>query len=281
VIYEGGGPFPGVIATAEPLGAPDTVLTATVGVNPAAASKLIIGGVPASPLRTILPLVSLAVALLGIAFVIARRRETMALELRARLSEARLGALRRQLQPHFLYNVLNSIAMLARRGDNKAVVAVINQLGDLLRVVLDESPAELVPLREEVAFIERYLALEKVRFQDRLDIVIDVPQELAEERVPAFILQPLVENALRHGIGGVESGGTVTVRARREASHLVLEVADTGRGSGNEAIVEGVGLRNTRARLAELYGESATLETVADAEGFTSSVRFYVMAESP
>ena len=278
-IYSGGGPFPGVISTSEPLGAPDTVLTAVVGVNPAAASQLIIGGVPASPLRTILPLVSLAVVLLGIAFVIARRRETMALELRARLSEAHLGALRRQLQPHFLYNVLNSIAMLARRGDNKAVVSVLNQLGDLLRAVLDESPAELIPLRAEIAFIEKYLALEKVRFQDRLQVLVDVPYELGDQRVPAFILQPLVENALRHGIGAVESGGTVTVRARQEGSYLVLDVADTGRGCGEAAIVEGIGLRNTRARLAEIYGEAATLETTSETTGFRSTVRFRTTAE--
>ena len=172
-----------------------------MSINPASAGNLIIGGLPQSPLRTILPLVSLALALLLIAFYLIRRQETLSLELRARLSEARLTALRGQLQPHFLFNVLNSIAMLARKGDTGAVVTTITQLGELLRTLLRDSRDERVTLEEELSFIRKYLSLESVRFQDRLATTIDCPPNLESARVPAFILQPLVENALRHGIG--------------------------------------------------------------------------------
>ncbi|HVF40426.1 MAG TPA: histidine kinase [Gemmatimonadaceae bacterium] len=252
----------------EPIGEPDTTLTAIVSINPSSASRLIIGGVPQSPIRTVLPLVSLAIALLGLALYLTSRRETAALQLRARLSEARLGALRGQLQPHFLFNVLNSIAMLARKGDNKAVVTTLTRLSDLLRLLLRDSPREEVPLRAELEFITHYLALEKTRFQDQLDIEIDMPDELMDSLVPTLILQPLVENALRHGVGAREGRGRIEIRATRSGDMLRIDVADNGPGlnavarNGDNG---GIGLPNSRERLAQLYHGSASLH-VRDSE---------------
>jgi hypothetical protein len=272
-IYKSGPGFTSWYTAAETLGAPDTTLVARVTINSAAAPDLIIGGLPASPLRTVLPLVSLAIALLALAFYFIRRREILSLELRARLSEARLGALRGQLQPHFLFNVLNSIAMLARKGDNKAVVQSLTQLGELLRSLLRDSPSERVPLREELAFIEQYLALERIRFQDGLDARIESPPELGTALVPTLILQPLVENALRHGVRKVDGQGVVRIRARRDGESLILEVADNGPGFEGVSVSEGIGLSNSRERLAQIYGEEARLELKrANGTGFTATV---------
>ncbi len=240
----------------ESLGAPDTALIVSVSMNPAAARRLIIGGLPPSPVRTILPLVSLAIVLLALALYVARRQETQTLELRARLSEARLAALRGQLNPHFLFNVLNSIAMLARKGDTGQVVQAVTELAGLLRTLLKDSPAERIPLSEELRFIEQYLSLEGIRFQDGLQSSIHTSSDLGKALVPAFILQPLVENALRHGVAQSPEGATVDVRSHRNNGSLVLEVVDTGAGFEGEP-TPGIGLRITRERLAQIYGARA------------------------
>ena len=272
-IYASGPAFASAYSAAEPLGAPDTTLVARVTMNPAAAPGLIIGGLPASPLRTVLPLVSLAIAMLAIAFYLIRRREIQSLEVRARLSEARLGALRGQLQPHFLFNVLNSIAMLARKGDSKAVVQSLTKLGELLRTLLRDSPSERVPLRDEMAFIEQYLALEKIRFQDGLEASVECPPDLDSTLVPTLILQPLVENALRHGVGKQDRTGIIRIRARREGASLVLQVEDNGAGFEAQPVVEGIGLTNTRERLVQIYGDEARLELKrADGQGVSAVV---------
>ena len=254
----------------ESLGAPDTALMVSVSMNPAAAGRLIIGGLPPSPVRTILPLVSLAIALLAFALYLARRQETHTLELRARLSEARLAALRGQLNPHFLFNVLNSIAMLARRGDTDKVVQAVTELADLLRTLLKDSPNERIPLAEELRFIEQYLSLEGIRFQDSLRAVVHAEPELGKALVPAFILQPLVENALRHGVARRPDGGTVNVSSHRQNGSLVLEVADTGAGFFGEPS-QGLGLRITRERLAQIYGASASLKVVSSPDSGTTA----------
>ena len=257
--YRSASSFVSSYVASEPLGAPDTALLARVAINPRAASALVIGGLPQSPIRTVLPLVSLAVLLLAVALYLSRRQETVALELRANLADARLAALRGQLQPHFLFNVLNSIAMLARKGDTKAIVASVTGLGELLRMVLRDSPKECIPLREELAFIEKYLALERFRFQDQLETTIDCPANLESARVPAFILQPLVENALRHGVGKLEGKGVITIRARQADSSLHVEVIDNGPGPGAKT-EGGIGLSNSRERLAGTYGARARIE---------------------
>jgi LytS/YehU family sensor histidine kinase len=179
-----------------------------------------------------------------------RAREVEAARLEARFAEAQNLALRMQLQPHFLFNTLNSVSALIHANPEGAD-RMIGRLGDFLRMTLDASPDHLVPLRKELAFIEAYLAIERVRFQERLQVRVEVPLELMGARVPSFILQPLVENALKHGIAGRSLGGTLIVRARKDTEFLVLEVQDDGEGFVAER--EGVGLSSVRARLGLLY----------------------------
>lgn len=195
-----------------------------------------------------------------------------------RMAEARLHALRMELNPHFLFNTLNAVSGLVRRGENGRAVTTLAHLGDLLRATLDRTVAPVVPLGEELAILQHYVDLEQVRLGDRLEVRIDVPQELDGALVPSLALQPLVENAIRHGIAQRAGPGRVTVRGRREGEQLTLEVRDTGRGlspGGNGRAPAGVGLSNTRARLEHLYGSAAGL-TLEDAEGGGAVARLWL-----
>jgi signal transduction histidine kinase len=197
----------------------------------------------------------------------AREREIQAARLAAQLSEARLGALRMQLHPHFLFNSLNAITVLVRDGDNTSASRMLELLSDLLRQVLSKDEPHEAALAEEIEFIDRYLAIEQIRFCDRLRPRIEVDKAIAQAAAPRFILQPLIENALRHGIARRASAGIVQVSAHRQGGQLVLTVRDDGPGLPPAAEVStGVGLSNTRARLAALYGDQASLE-VSDAPG--------------
>jgi signal transduction histidine kinase len=197
----------------------------------------------------------------------ARERETLAARLEAQLSEARLGALRMQLNPHFLFNSLNAITVLVRDGNNDAASRMLELLSDVLRLVLHTGGGHETALSQELEFLERYLAIEQVRFSDRLRPRIAVDASMAQAAVPQFLLQPLVENALRHGIARRADAGLVEIGGRREGDRLVLTVRDDGPGLPAAPYADaGVGLSNTRARLAALYGGAATLE-VANAEG--------------
>jgi signal transduction histidine kinase len=178
-----------------------------------------------------------------------KAREVEAARLEARFAEAQNLALRMQLQPHFLFNTLNSVSALVH-ADPDAADRMIGRLGDFLRVTLDASPDQLVPLRKELAFIESYLAIERIRFQDRLEVRVEVTPDLLDAKVPSFILQPLVENALKHGLSD-RPRGVLTLRARRDSDLLVLEVQDDGEGFVADR--EGLGLSNVRARLGLLY----------------------------
>ncbi len=200
-------------------------------------------------------------------FAQARERETHAARLAAQLSEARLGALRMQLHPHFLFNTLNSITVLVRDRDTAAASRMLELLSDVLRQVLRTGEAHETALLHEVEFLERYLAIEQVRFSDRLRPHIQIDPAVAHAAVPRFLLQPLVENALRHGIDRRAAAGLLQVSAHREGGHLVLAVRDDGPGLPTTPdAVTGLGLSNTRARLAALYGGGATLD-VANAKG--------------
>jgi hypothetical protein len=177
-----------------------------------------------------------------------------AAELEGRLLRARLDALRTQLQPHFLFNTLNAVSVLVRKGEGPAAVQAIADLGDLLRVALDAAGTEEIELGDELAFVERYLDLERLRFGDRLAVRVDVPAELRVAGVPSLVLQPLVENALKHGLARRAEPGRVEIVARRRGEALELEVRDDGAGpaAGWER-GGGVGLANLRARLAQLF----------------------------
>jgi LytS/YehU family sensor histidine kinase len=187
----------------------------------------------------------------------AAERAVAAARLAERLAAARLDGLRAQLQPHFLFNTLNTLAVLARRGDGAAVDRALVDLGDLLRASLDTGERAEVRLAEELAFVDRYVGLQRLRFPDRLDIAWSVAEDARGAFVPALVLQPLVENAIEHGLARAQ-GGRVEIAARRDGDALEILVADDGPGFGGEAR-EGVGLANTRERLALLYGPRGSL----------------------
>jgi len=181
-----------------------------------------------------------------------------ALALRASLSEARLEALSAQLEPHFLFNALNSVSSLMVE-DPRAAQSMLARLGDLLRATLRTDRNQRIPLADEVEVLRLYLELERVRHEDRIEVRLEVPPECEETEVPPFLLQPLVENAFRHGLGGREQGGRVWVRAAREGESVRIEVGDDGEGADRSLLKEGIGLSNTRKRLQQLYGGEASL----------------------
>lgn len=189
-----------------------------------------------------------------------RERELAASQLETQLAQADLRALRMQLHPHFLFNALHTIAALVRTGDQKNAVRVTAGLGSLLRRMLDEARDQEVPLHQELDFIRSYLEIEQLRFPDRLSIAIDAPARVKEAMVPQFILQPLVENAIRHGIAPHRSAGSVSIAAEPLGARLRLTVRDDGAGLSSRIPAYGVGLTNTRARLTGLYGDECGLE---------------------
>ena len=208
----------------------------------------------------------------GAALVLHRRyrdRELATARLQAELSAAKLEALRGQLQPHFLFNSLHSIAALARAGDTAGVVRLIAGFSDILRHLLTTGERRL-PLRDELELVERYLDIQRVRFADRLNVSIDVAPDVADARVPLLIVQPLVENALRHGLAQRVEPGVVTVRAQRENGATRIDVEDSGVGLPADWSLEstgGTGLRNLASRLAAEFGGAASLQVAPRANG--------------
>lgn len=194
-----------------------------------------------------------------------RRARAMALrtsELKAQLVNAELSALRMQLHPHFLFNTLNAIAALVRAGEDKRAVTMIARLSDLLRVALEGPGEQVVPLAQELKTLDLYLSIEEVRFPDRLSVHREIDPALHTVMVPNLILQPLVENAIGHGIAPLAQGGRVRIRAKREGDMLILEIEDNGAGLPEGFSLESqcsVGLGNTRARLIQLYGDAQSL----------------------
>lgn len=201
----------------------------------------------------------------------AQERERRTLSLQAGLAKARLSALRMQLQPHFLFNSLNAIAELVHK-DPDAADDMLVALASLLRLTLETSGEQELPLSRELEFVKRYLAIEHVRLGDRLQVAFDLAPETQEALVPAFLLQPLVENAVRHGLEAQAEPGRLRISAIRRGSDLLLTVFDSGPGlRADKPLREGIGLANTRARLDELYGAAGTLE-LRMAEGFAVEV---------
>jgi hypothetical protein len=190
-------------------------------------------------------------------------------ERESQLAEARLGALRMQLQPHFLFNSLNAVSVVVRDRDPATAGRVLEQLSEMLRRVMRTGGPPEVALGEELDFVRRYLAIEEVRFPDRLRPVFEVDPALERAAVPELILQPLAENAIRHGLARRTAATVLRVAARRDGDDLVLTVTDDGPGPGAaaEAGAEGVGLSNTRERLRTLYGDRARLTLTATPGG--------------
>ena len=214
--------------------------------------------------------------LLGIAHAVLyharyRERERAPERLAAGLAEARLQALKMQLQPHFLFNTLNAISALIPT-DAKPARRMLARLGDLLRISLEHEETQEVTLREELAFLEPYLEIQQARLEDRLTVVMKIAPETLDARVPHLILQPLVENAIRHGIAPRIEPGRVEISATRGADDRVLhlEVRDDGRGVDRDNQVRnrrGMGLTNIRSRLEQLYDTAHRFELVNHAEG--------------
>ena len=229
-----------------------------------------LGRYVASWLFTTLPFgVAVYLAVVGIEhairyFVEARERATHVAELSEQLASARLAAVEARLNPHFLFNTLNTVTVLVRDGERTAATRVIEQLSDVLRRTLGRSPSPQVALAEELELVRQYLAIEEARFSDRLRPQIEVEPALLGAAVPSFALQHLVENAVRHGISRRTDAGRVVVRARRDGEMLELTVEDDGAGLGPDiAPARGHGIENTRERLRGLYGDRASLELTA------------------
>jgi len=214
----------------------------------------------------------------------AKARELTSARLQESLTQARLAALRGQLNPHFLFNTLNAITTMALKREHDNVVVTLGYLSELLRVSLDDRLPQEVALADELELLERYLEIQRIRFGDRLTITRDIDDEALGALVPIMILQPLAENAIVHGIAPVTGPGELRLRAARRNGDLVLEVSDTGPGFSPSAqpngthdgrnangglgrSAGGIGLTNTRARLAQLYGEQSSLALGDEAGG--------------
>lgn len=193
------------------------------------------------------------------AIAAAQKRATENAELRGRLSEAHLQALRLQLQPHFLFNTLHAASALIDSRPSSAR-RILTDLGDLLRASLDRGSEPEVALRRELDLLQRYLDIQRIRFGDRLAFRVEAPSECLDLAVPVMMLQPLVENAIRHGLADRPGVGEVRVTAETRGSVLKILVADDGVGLTAGGLREGVGLGNTRARLERLYGSASGLE---------------------
>jgi two-component system, LytTR family, sensor kinase len=208
----------------------------------------------------------------------ARTQELTASRLQTNLAEARLQMLVAQFEPHFLFNTLNAISVLALEGRNDAVVEMLSRLSELLRVSLDGNRPPEVTLGMEMQFVTDYLEIQRIRFSDRLTLAKDIAGEVADALVPSMILQPLVENAVVHGIAQRRGPGCVTVRATRHEDSLMLEVSDTGPGfriTETNGGARGLGLATTRARLEQLYGARQRVECV-DLPAGGASVRIFL-----
>jgi two-component system LytT family sensor kinase len=200
-----------------------------------------------------------------------RESELQASQLAAQLAEAQLQALKMQLHPHFLFNTLHSISSLLSR-DTEAARRMIARLGDFLRLTLENSGAQEVQLRDELDFLKCYLDIEGIRFYDRLEVRMEVDPQALSARVPNLILQPIVENAIRHGIAPRSTPGMIEIKAQRSGEMLRLEIKDNGPGmpvevGSNRVGKRGIGLSNTQSRLRQLYGSASSFELMNDARG--------------
>lgn len=206
-----------------------------------------------------------------------RSEQEQLMELRTELQATQLNALKKQLQPHFLFNTLNTVSALMDENVH-AARKVLSRLGQLLRVALDSSRLDHVTLEQELDHIDNYLGIETERFRDRLQVHYDVPAELMRTPVPAMMLQPLVENAIKHGPGGDQERMEITIRASMHAQRMELAVEDNGKGCedvSNAMDRGGIGLRNVEHRIRLLYGEQGGLVISSNpGDGFRACISF-------
>jgi len=190
------------------------------------------------------------------------RQRTETARLNEELSKAQLAALRRQMEPHFMFNTLNSIAGLVRDQRNDAAVSMIVGLSEFLRRASEDSHRSQVTLAEEVEYLKRYLGIQKVRFGERLQVSIDIPADLLQTQVPNLLLQPLVENGIKHGVAKRLAGGTIRVVGARRNGALCLSVYNDGPSLPTEgqAAHNGIGIDNLRTRLQILHGSESALQ---------------------
>jgi LytS/YehU family sensor histidine kinase len=221
-------------------------------------------------------------ALVGIvqgrdALSLAHHRELQVEEHKAAFVQAQLQNLRTQLQPHFLFNTLNTVASLMHY-DLASADRMINRLSELLRISLQEAGKPMVSLRQEMSFIEAYLQIEKIRFEHRLRVAWAIPESLHDHPIPSFLLQPLVENAIKYGVAPRTSGGSIVIRAYAKDDALLLEVEDDAPEAlpGKEGF--GIGLSNTRARLETLFGIRQKFELVRAGTGTIARIRLPLSA---
>jgi two-component system LytT family sensor kinase len=197
-----------------------------------------------------------------------RERELVTSKLEAQLATSRLQVLKMQLHPHFLFNTLNAISELIYK-DRESAERMIGDLSDLLRISFEKLEVQEISLKQELEFLKKYLEIEQMRFHDRLKVEMEISPETLDACVPNMILQPLVENAIKHGIAPRSTGGKIQIGAHRNNGSLELSVSDNGIGvpfNDVEHLTEGVGLSNTRRRLRHLYGEGHKFDLRAEAE---------------
>ncbi|MEO9802778.1 MAG: histidine kinase [Reichenbachiella sp.] len=176
------------------------------------------------------------------------------------LKNAELNALKMQIQPHFLFNTHNAIATLLRSGKTKPALDMLLKLSDLLRVSLNSFDHQLIPLREEIAFVKNYLDIEKVRFEDRLTIEYDISEEVLDLEVPVFSFQPLIENGIKHGVSKNMNDSLIKISAIQDNGHLTIKIFNTGEWQSKESEDGGIGLSNVRGRLENLFEDQASLD---------------------
>ena len=194
-----------------------------------------------------------------------RQKEAQTAKLTAQLAQAQLQALKMQIHPHFLFNTLNSIAALLHK-DVEAADRMIARLGDFLRLTLKSSDAQTVDFQQELEFLKCYLDIERIRFQDRLTVEMDIDSHALTAMVPNLILQPIVENAVRHGVSRQTNAGHIIIHARREGDRLNIKVEDNGPGLKAKSNGSGIGISNTRARLEQVYGSDFSFQIANSAE---------------
>ena len=209
-----------------------------------------------------------------------QREAFQSLELKQQLAAAKLHALQMQLQPHFLFNTLNAITTLVRLRRQKEADEMLSHLNSILKVTLSQSTPEKIPLAQELRTVDSYLAIEQARFADRMRVEMKVDPAALDGLVPCFLLQPIVENAVRHGIANRETNGVIRTSIARDGDRLQLSICDNGPGiNGNSAPGHGIGLKNTRERLAHFYQNRYDL-TVSEPEGGGCEVAIVIPYES-